>query len=289
MKALIAAAGYGTRLFPATKSVPKSMLPLNNKPLLQHIVEELAALDIRHVGILCRDSQQCIRDHFRTPTSIHTHLSGSAAADVLHAAESIDNLADLTFLSCDDCRTLADALLAARPYLRDEPFVLALGDEVCLASNSPIRHLMQVHATVNCTTVACRDSGQPYQISKEIWDDLVVRVNEHRGVRLTFDNCMQVPRGMLIGRYLLDGEFLSALAEASIHAPPDFYTAMDVLARRHRLVAVPFDGCWWHCGEPLQYVRAALDHITRDPAVLRAAANHLEKACADIALRSPPH
>jgi UTP--glucose-1-phosphate uridylyltransferase len=254
MKALVAAGGYGTRLFPATRAVPKPMLPVAGKPLIQHVVEELAACGVEEIGIICRRSQTTIVDHFR-------------------------ELARSEFIFCDGSRCLGEAMRLAKPFVGDAPFILALGDEIGMKEFSPIPMLLAAHEQYRCTVGASRGAqGAPYRVTSKMWEELNQAVAADRRRQHTLEDCIDVPAGVMIGRYICDGDFFSALeALQRSDFVPDFLDAFGYLASCGRLVAMPFAAAWWHCGDATQLLRAVLDHAVTDPEMGRQVRAYLDR------------
>ncbi len=259
-RALVAAGGYGTRLFPATKAVPKAMLPVAGKPLIQHVVEELATYGIEEIGILCRRSQTTIVDHFQSPP--------------------IQEFARTEFIFCDGSRCLGDAIRLAKNFVTEAPFVLALADEIGMKDASPMPMLLAAHEQYRCTVGASRAAhGAPYRVTSEMWQELNHAVAANRRRRCTLEDCLDIPAGVMIGRYICDGDFLPVLEALNRDDfVPDFIDVFGYLASQGRLVAMPFEAAWWHCGDGTQLLRAVLDHAVTDPEMALQVRAYLQKA-----------
>ena len=250
MKALIAAGGYGVRLLPITKSIPKAMLPLAGKPLIQHVVEEIVSAGVKEIGILIRKAQRSIVEHFQTSVSLAHHLHSNRLNSALMVAQNIDRLANVTYLYCDELSSLGDSILMAASFLEDAPFLLAFADEVGGAAAASAA-LLKSFATYQCTVVCC-ETRNPYFLP-----DVSERIT---ATSVELGGCRMLPAGTMIGRYLCHPELMRALEANSKRASANFYAALDTLARRERLLAIPFESPWWNCNDPIQYLQAILDH-----------------------------
>lgn len=279
MRALVAVGGYGTRLFPATKAVPKAMLPVAGKPLLQHVVEELATCGIVEIGILCRRSQTTIVEHFKSSAQLKRFLSRSKAQGILAEISSIDHLVHAEFIFCDGSSCLGDALRLAQHFVGSDPFVLALGDEIGARGSSPIPRLLELYEHYRCTVGACRGlRDEAYRVTSTMWDELNHAVAAYRRKQHTLEDCIDVPDGVMIGRYVCASDLFPALETLGrSDFVPDFIDAFGHLAACGRLVAMPFAADWWHCGDAVQLLRAVIDHAVTDPHTGRQVREYLQR------------
>jgi UTP--glucose-1-phosphate uridylyltransferase len=144
-KAIIPAAGLGTRFLPATKASPKEMLPLVDKPLIQYAVEEAVAAGIRDFIVVTGRSKRAIEDHFDLSFELEEVLKESGKDTLLKEIRRISELANFCYVRQRHARGLGDAILCARPLIGDEPFAVLLGDEVIDASVPAIRQLIDLY------------------------------------------------------------------------------------------------------------------------------------------------
>jgi len=130
MKAVIPAAGLGVRFLPVTKSQPKEMLPVVDKPVIQYVVEEAVASGITDILIITGRGKRAIEDHFDRAFELEHYLRRNKRADELHALEELSNLADIHYIRQKDPLGLGHAVLCARKHINDEPFAVLLGDTI---------------------------------------------------------------------------------------------------------------------------------------------------------------
>lgn len=145
-KAIIPAAGFGTRVLPATKSMPKEMFPIVDKPTIQYIVEEAVAAGITDILIITNRGKGIIEDHFDFSPELEHSLEKSGKTEFLKQVRDIANLADITFIRQKEMKGLGHAILRAKAFVGDEPFAVLFGDGVIDCDNTPaIKQLIDVY------------------------------------------------------------------------------------------------------------------------------------------------
>ena len=131
-KAVIPAAGFGTRFFPITKAMPKEMVPVVDKPVIQYVVEEAVSSGCDDILIITGRNKRAIEDHFDVSAELNMHLQNSGNTELLEASERLSDLADIHYIRQKEQRGLGDAVLCAKQHIGDEPFAVLLGDTICL-------------------------------------------------------------------------------------------------------------------------------------------------------------
>ena len=131
-KAVIPAAGWGTRFFPITKAMPKEMIPVVDKPVIQYVVEEAVASGCDDILIITGKNKRAIEDHFDVSHELDEHLRRSGDLDILAESEKLANLADIHFIRQKEQKGLGDAVLCAKKHVGNEPFSVLLGDTICV-------------------------------------------------------------------------------------------------------------------------------------------------------------
>ncbi len=144
-KAVIPAAGLGTRFLPATKASPKEMLPLVDKPLIQYVVEEAVASGIQDIIVITGRGKRAIEDHFDRSFELEENLKGSGKAQVLSQIRRISNLANFCYVRQSEALGLGHAVLCAQHLIGDEPFAVILGDEIIDAPTPALAQLIHVY------------------------------------------------------------------------------------------------------------------------------------------------
>lgn len=145
-KAIIPAAGFGTRVLPATKAMPKEMFPIVDKPTIQYIVEEAVASGITDILIITNRGKGIMEDHFDFSPELEYSLEKSGKLDFLEQVRDIANLADITFIRQKEMKGLGHAILRAKSFVGDEPFAVLFGDGVIDCENTPaIKQLIDAY------------------------------------------------------------------------------------------------------------------------------------------------
>src|SRR5579875_4187599 len=141
-KAVIPAAGFGTRMLPATKAVPKEMLPILNKPCIQYIVEEAVYAGIEEILIITGRTKKAIEDHFDRSPELELHLEQSRKSSMLTEVKAISDLVDIHYVRQKTPLGLGHAILCAKSFVGQEPFAVLLGDDIIQADRPVTAQLM---------------------------------------------------------------------------------------------------------------------------------------------------
>lgn len=144
-KAVIPAAGLGTRFLPITKSMPKEMLPIINKPVIQFVVEEAIASGIDDILIITGRGKKAIEDFFDTSPELENHLFQNRKYELLKEIKNISSLVDIHYIRQKEAKGLGDAVLKAEKHVGDEPFAVLLGDDILKGDVPCIKQLIDVY------------------------------------------------------------------------------------------------------------------------------------------------
>lgn len=144
-KAIIPAAGLGTRVLPASKAIPKEMLPLVDKPAIQYIVEEAVHAGIEDILILTNRNKTVMQDHFDRSPELERNLAAAGKLDKLEIVNNVSDLADITYMRQKETLGLGHAVLCARPFVGNEPFAVLYGDDVIVGKNPAIGQLCKAY------------------------------------------------------------------------------------------------------------------------------------------------
>src|SRR6266545_2096479 len=163
-KAVIPAAGLGTRFLPATKSQPKEMLPVVDKPSIQYVVEEAVAAGLTDILIITGRGKRAIEDHFDRNFELEHSLEQSAKLDLLAEVQDINELADIHYIRQRDPLGLGHAVSVAREHVGDEPFAVILGDDIMVDDGELLRSMIAVHEREDASVLALLEVA-PQEIS----------------------------------------------------------------------------------------------------------------------------
>lgn len=167
-KAVIPAAGFGTRFLPATKSIPKEMIPIVDKPAIQYIVEEALQSGIEEILIITGHGKRSIEDHFDTNVELEYHLRQQGKLNYLEEVQKISEI-NVHYIRQKHMRGLGDAILCAESFIDDEPFAVLLGDDVIYNEQKPaMQQLMQTYENLGSSVVACQELTRAQIVSRNI-------------------------------------------------------------------------------------------------------------------------
>jgi UTP--glucose-1-phosphate uridylyltransferase len=182
-KAVIPAAGLGTRFLPATKSQPKEMLPVVDKPSIQYVVEEAVAAGLTDILVITGRGKRAIEDHFDRNFELEHYLEESDKLDLLAEVQAVNDLADIHYIRQRDPLGLGHAVSVAREHVGDEPFVVILGDDIMVDDGELLRSMLAVHAREQASVLALLEVPQS-EISAygcaecDVVDDTLRRVRD---------------------------------------------------------------------------------------------------------------
>lgn len=270
-KAVIPAAGLGTRFLPITKAVPKEMLPIVDKPALQYIIEEIVDSGIKDILIITGRGKRCIEDHFDMAPELDGILQSSGKNDLLRITEEISNLANIHYVRQKQAKGLGHAVLCAKSFVGDEPFALLLGDDLIYTSDKQkpcIKQLIDCYCETGKSTVATMRVEE-----KEVCKYGNIEIKGRNGKIIEVGDIVEKPDdahrlsdSVIIGRYVVDSEVFGYI-EKTPPAPCGeiyFTDALLEIARRGKLCAYEFDGIRYDTGDKLGYLKANIEYALRD-------------------------
>lgn len=267
-KAIIPAAGLGTRFLPITKAVPKPMLSVLDKPTIQYIAEELESVGIEEVIIVVSPGSDVIKNHFAKNESLEKTLIEDGKTALYEIAKKTTSF-NVKFVTQEIPNGLAGAILCAEPFVKDEPFALLLGDELIYAGEKDVPCMKRLADIFNQT-------GKSVIATMEVFGDDVSKYGnigyseEVDGV-MTVNALVEKPsvndalsNNAIIGRYVLSGEVMSMLKTLKPKGREIILTdALDQLAQEGKLLASCFDGVRYDVGDKLGYIRANVEYALR--------------------------
>jgi len=271
-KAIIPAAGLGTRVLPASKAVPKEMLNIVDKPAIQYIVEEAVAAGIEDILIITNRGKGAIEDHFDHAFELETQLAAQPAkADIYQQVLAASQMkANIYFLRQKVTKGLGHAILCAKNWVGDEPVAVLYGDDVILADDPVTSQLARVCEEFGCGVVGVKevdrkDVPKYCSVENTLERDNIMRVSSivEKPAPGTFSSCYSI-----LGRVILSPEIFAMLEEGCANTPPgeEYYLtdAMSDLGKAGKLMAVNFTGTRYDMGNKLGILQAncevALDH-----------------------------
>lgn len=288
-KAVIPAAGFGTRMLPATKAVPKEMLPILNKPCIQYIVEEAVYAGIEEILIITGRAKKAIEDHFDRSPELELHLEQSRKANMLTEVKAISDLVDIHYTRQKTPLGLGHAILCAKSFVGQEPFAVLLGDDIIQSREPVTRQLMEQYTEGNRALLGI----QPVP-SKDVMKYGIVEpaqqpasvgevVHVHRVIEKPTET--QAPSNLaVLGRYILPASIFDALEETPMGHGGELQLtdAIEHLAAANLVDGFQFEGIRHDIGNLEGWLKANLSFGLAEPRL----AESLQSWLSDEQIRS---
>ena len=262
-KAIIPAAGLGTRLLPATKAQPKEMLPIIDKPALQYIIEEAVASGIDEILIITGRNKKSIEDHFDKAVELELHLEKTGNKEMLKEIRRISSMAKIHYVRQQEPRGLGHAIYSGKSFIGNEPFAVLLGDDIVDSEIPCLRQMIKSYEQYGSTILGVqevnREDAHKYGIIKgeQITKDLIKIEDliEKPVAKTTPSNIA------IMGRYILVPRIFDVLE----HTPPgqgdeiQLTDGLRELVRSEHLYAFHFQGKRYDLGDKLGYIKATVE------------------------------
>ena len=262
-KCLFPAAGYGTRFLPATKAVPKEMLPILTKPLMQYGVEEALSAGIANMAIVTGRGKRAIEDHFDNAYELESQLSGTSKEYYLKEVKEIITKSTFTYVRQKQMLGLGHAILTGEPLIGDEPFAVVLADDLCdCDENSVISQMIEIYNQYQCSIVAIEEvpMNQTHKYGI-ITGNLVNNSNNTYQVTNMVEKPEKknAPSNMaIVGRYILTPDIFNILKniEPDKNGEIQITDALLVQAKQAKVIAYKIKGRRFDCGSITGYLQA---------------------------------
>ena len=261
-KCLFPVAGYGTRFLPATKSMPKEMLPIVNKPLVQYGVEEAIEAGMNNCAFVTGRGKRAIADHFDTSYELEHQIAGSSKEQHLQGIRDVMDRGVFTTVRQRSMRGLGHAILTGEPLIGDEPFGVVLSDDLCLNSEGAgvLTQMAALYDEFQCSIVAIQKVS-PSEISSY---GAVAGPAEREGLirvsqMVEKPTVEQAPSNFaVIGRYILTPDIFDILRDVAPDEGGEIQLtdALKVQANEGRVLAYEFEGIRFDCGQVPGFVEA---------------------------------
>lgn len=270
-KAIIPAAGLGTRVLPASKAVPKEMLNIVDKPAIQYIVEEAAAAGITDILIITNRGKGIIEDHFDHAFELETMLRARKKDEMLEAVRAPAGLANIYYLRQKETRGLGHAVLCAEQFVGNEPFAVLYGDDVIVGKDPAIAQLCRAYDAYGKGVVGIKEV--PREMIRK-YSSMAVSPLEERIYAVT--DMVEKPSEeeilslySILGRCVLTPDIFAILRETPPGAGGEFQLtdAMKTLARRDGMVGVDFTGKRYDMGSKFGILQANIEVALSHPEI----------------------
>ncbi|MCM3585296.1 UTP--glucose-1-phosphate uridylyltransferase GalU [Mesobacillus maritimus] len=264
-KAVIPAAGLGTRFLPATKAQAKEMLPIVDKPTIQYIVEEAVASGIEEILVIVGRGKRSIEHHFTKSHQLETMLVKQQKLDKLEEVQQIQRLVKIYYLYQHEPNGLGDAVLAAKEFIGNEPFAVLLGDDLVRSDTPCLQQLTKAFEYMNSSIVAVKKVAEKdvskYGIIKSKGMMMAPRI-------LPVESLVEKPKleeapsqYAIMGRYVLRPEIFTILEKTPIGAGNELQLtdAINLLVQEQAVFAYEFEGERYDIGDKLGFIQATVD------------------------------
>jgi len=267
-KAVIPAAGLGTRFLPATKAQPKEMLPIVDTPTIQYIVEEAIASGITDLLIITGRTKRSVEDHFDKAYELETELEKSGKVELLRELEKISNMINVHYVRQKEAKGLGHAILCAKSFVGDEPFAVLLGDDVVYNDEKPcLKQLIDVYEEKGGSVVGVQNVA-PSDVNKYgIVDckDLGNRLYEVKDLveKPAVDKAPSTVA--ILGRYIIEPEIFALLekTEAGVGGEIQLTDALRKLGQEKTMYAYDFEGRRYDVGTRQGFLEATVEYALR--------------------------
>ena len=261
-KCLFPAAGYGTRFLPATKAMPKEMLPIVNKPLIEYAVEEARDAGLQHMAIVTGRGKRALEDHFDISYELEHQIRGTEKEKFLAGTRELIDTCTFSYTRQVEMKGLGHAILSGRPLIGDEPFAVVLADDLCLnlEGDGVLSQMIQLYRKFRCSIVAIQEvpADQTHKygvIAGELISEGIYRVNNMVEKPAPQD----APSNLaIIGRYILTPDIFDLIADTEPGKGGEIQIT-DALMKQAQdgcVLAYKFKGQRFDCGGAEGYIDA---------------------------------
>jgi len=278
-KAIIPAAGLGTRFLPATKAMPKEMLPIVDKPTIQYIVEEAIASGIEDIIIVTSHTKRAIEDHFDTNFELEESLKRSGKLDLLEKVKEAE--IDIHYIRQKEALGLGHAVWSARKFIGDEPFAVLLGDDIVVAETPGLKQLINQYDKTGSSVIGVQT------VSDEETDRYgIVDPSNKEGRLYEVKEFVEKPKLgtapsnlAIMGRYVFTPEIFTHLDKHHVGAGGEIQLtdAIQMLNEEQKVYAYDFEGKRYDVGETLGFVTTTVEFAMRDERIRDEFQKYLEQ------------
>ncbi|WP_042462547.1 UTP--glucose-1-phosphate uridylyltransferase GalU [Neobacillus dielmonensis] len=284
-KAIIPAAGLGTRFLPATKAMPKEMLPIVDKPTIQYIVEEAVESGIEDIIIVTGKGKRAIEDHFDYAYELEQTLINKNKLDLLEKVQEPSKMADIHYIRQKEPKGLGHAVWCARNFIGNEPFAVLLGDDIVQAETPCLKQLINLYDKTHSSVIGVKQVPEEETHRYGVIDPI-----EQNGRSYQVRNFVEKPKLgtapsnlAIIGRYIFTPEIFMFLEKQEIGAGGEIQLtdAIQNLNHIQRVFAYEFEGRRYDVGEKLGFIETTIEFALQNDEIrdqlLQFMASQLEK------------
>ncbi|MGG7142800.1 UTP--glucose-1-phosphate uridylyltransferase GalU [Clostridium nigeriense] len=262
-KAIIPAAGLGTRFLPATKAQPKEMLPIVDKPTIQYIIEEAVASGIEEILIITGRNKKCIEDHFDKSVELEMELEKNHKDELLQMVRKISDMVDIHYIRQKEPKGLGHAILCARAFVGNEPFAVLLGDDVVDSEVPCLKQLMDCYKEYKTTILGVQTVDKEDVNKYGIVDGIHIENRVYKVKKLVEKPSVEeAPSNMaILGRYIITPQIFDVLqsTEPGKGGEIQLTDALQTLIGNEAMYAYNFEGRRYDVGDKLGFLQATVE------------------------------
>ncbi len=269
-KAIIPAAGLGTRFLPATKAQPKEMLPIVDKPTIQYIIEEAVASGIEEILIVTGRNKKCIEDHFDKSVELEYELEKAGKSELLDLVKDITDMVDIHYIRQKEPRGLGHAISCARTFVGDEPFAVLLGDDVVYNDEKPcLKQLIDCYSEYHTSILGVQTVPEKDTNKYGIVNGIHIEGDVYKVTDLVEKpDVDKAPSNIaILGRYILTPKIFEILdkTEPGKGGEIQLTDALLKLLDYEAIYAYNFEGKRYDVGDKLGFLKATVEYALRRP------------------------
>lgn len=280
-KAVILAAGLGTRFLPITKSMPKEMLPLIDKPVIHYVVDEAIASGIDDIIIITGRGKRAVEDYFDASPELEMHLMKSGKNDLLKLVKDISSLADIHYIRQKEPKGLGDAVSRAEKHVGEEPFAVLLGDDIIKSNKPGLQQLIDAFNRYRCSVIGVEEipkekisrygiiRGRKLEDSLYLVEDIIEK-----------PTVKEAPSNIgTVGRYIFTPEIFDCIKQTSTGVDNEIQLtdAIRILKESQKVYAWKFEGIRYDTGDKVGYIQAIIDFALSNNEMGKPILDYLKK------------
>lgn len=262
-KAIIPAAGLGTRFLPATKAQPKEMLPIVDKPTIQYIIEEAVASGIEEILIITGRNKKCIEDHFDKSVELEMELEKGHKDELLEMVRNISDMVDIHYIRQKEPKGLGHAILCARAFVGNEPFAVLLGDDVVDSEVPCLKQLMDCYKEYKTTILGVQTVKHEEVNKYGIVDGIHIEDRVYKVKKLVEKPAIEEsPSNVaILGRYIITPQIFDILQNTVPGKGGEIQLtdALQTLIENEAMYAYNFEGRRYDVGDKLGFLQATVE------------------------------
>lgn len=266
-KAIIPAAGLGTRFLPATKAQPKEMLPIVDKPTLQYIIEEAIESGIEEILIITGRNKSSIENHFDKSIELELELEKSGKIELLEEVRRISDMVNIHYIRQKEPKGLGHAIHCAKSFIGDEPFAVLLGDDIVYSKKPCLKQMIEIYDEYKTTVLGVQEVPFEDVNKYGIVDGKLIEENVYRVKGLVEKPSIEdAPSNIaILGRYIINPAIFEILehTEPGKNGEIQLTDGLKALAQKEAMYAYKFEGQRYDVGDKIGFLKATVEFALR--------------------------